>query len=176
MNLNKKICLVIILTILTIILSVFISASDYDNTKIFMKGNHINPEKGISKSAIDLVQSRGLDKTTHLLVQFKHDLSNAEKQKLERLGIKLVAYIPYNAWYVSVPNNVFSNLTDKDFINAVDVIIPDYKKSPNVKEKKFGDWALNEKGDVYLTVKFHKDIELDNVASLVNQVGGKAIN
>ena len=170
MNMGWIICLSLIILIA---FSVNVS-SFYNESEIILKSRHFILDEGVSVSAQQEVLSRGAD-NTHLLVQFKRDLITEEKKELEDLGIKLVSYIPYNAWYVSVPSNKLSSLENKNFVRAIDVIQPDYKKSKVVREKEFDDWARD--GDnIYLIVRFHEDINLDNSISLINKLNAKALD
>ena len=182
MILRKKVAINgLILVLFIVIFSIFSLAIDTpsfnnESTKILLKYKQFIPEKGISIDAQQLINSREAEARTHLLVQFNSDLNEDNKKELENLGIKLVAYIPNNAWYVSVPNNRVNELLTKNYVRAIDVIQPEYKKSELVRTKNFEQWTLTEDNGVYLFVKFHRDISLDIAENLITSFEGIVIN
>ena len=140
MKLTKNI---IIALVLIVALSTIVSAYYGDKSEILLKARHFTPDKGLSNLAQQEINLRTTEVQTHLLVQFEHIPTDEEKKELEELGIKLGSYVPNNAWYVSVPNNKLTTLASNKNIRAVDVILPDYKKSSAVREMNFGDWAMD---------------------------------
>lgn len=65
------------------------------NHKIYLESRQFIPDKGLSISKTD---------KTHFLIQLEHFPTKEEKEILERKGIKFLAYIPNNAWFVSIDN------------------------------------------------------------------------
>ena len=132
---------IIIGLILVVILSTVVSAYYGDKSEILLKARHFTPDKGISNLAQQEMNFRATELQIHLLVQFEQIPTEEERKELEEQGIKLGSYVPNNAWYVSVPNNKLTTLTSNKNVRAVDVILPDYKKSSAVREMNFGNWA-----------------------------------
>ncbi len=70
--------------------------------EILLKSRHFVPEPGINQTfAAELLTSK--EPGVHVLVQLYHAPTDAERKLFEENNVKLLAYIPDNAWFASIP-------------------------------------------------------------------------
>ena len=85
----------------------------------------------------------------HAIIQLPEIPSEEDKIALESEGIKLLEYIPDNAWFASIEGPLQPGL-------AAVPIIPEDKVSPNIRSNGAGEWGKS--GDFYrVSVIFFSD-------------------
>ncbi|USN44330.1 MAG: S8 family serine peptidase [Candidatus Woesearchaeota archaeon] len=147
-------------------------------------------------SNIDLnvkTKSKSLSKGEKIysILQFNRNPSRSEITELKNEGIELLSYISSDTWYVSISqdlDNIFTtndggdgklnsnNFNDKYLVRSLDEIKPEYKQSKYIRENKIGDWAKDDKGNVYLMVQFHMGVSFEKAETLVENMGGESLN
>src|SRR3989344_8626597 len=90
---NRKILFVIIFSLLMLVPLFFLLKAEYTSYVVYK----------IDKEDVDIKSGLENKETNerHSIVKFDHGLSEKEKKELEKQGIKLLSYIPDNAWIVS---------------------------------------------------------------------------
>ena len=154
---NRKILFVIIFSLLMLIPLFFLLKAEYTSYAVYK----IDKEDVNIKSGLENKETN----EKHSIVKFDHILSEKEKRDLEKQGIKLLSYIPDNAWVVSTDNKNIKR----------------YKIS---KENKIGFKNLIKNSDhtVNLTVLFFKDVDPDiklknmKLISRVDSINGLIVN
>jgi len=143
---------------------------DQDLT-IWLKSRQFVPVPGMSRAMA--AQLRALPTgRSHVLIQFDRIPTAEEQRALEWVGVKLLAYVPYNAWFASVPATV--SLSDKALANVrwLGSIVPQDKLPAGLWEGQVGPWAVNADGSVNLDVLFFADVLLDEARQIVAAHGG----
>src|SRR3989344_8746093 len=154
---NRKILFVIIFSLLMLVPLFFLLKAEYTSYAVYK----IDKEDVNIKSGLENKETN----EKHSIIKFDHILSEKEKRDLEKQGIKLLSYIPDNAWVVSTDNKNIKR----------------YKIS---KENKIGFKNLikNSVHTVNLTVLFFKDVDPDiklknmKLISRVDSINGLIVN
>lgn len=138
---------------------------------ILLKSRQFVPEPGMDKAVAMQLRASPTGRS-HVLIQFDHIPTTEERETLEQAGIKLLAYIPHNAWFASVPATI--SLSDKALTSArwLGPILPQDKLPASLWEGKVGPWAVNADGSVNLDVLFFADIPLDEARRIITAHGG----
>ncbi|MEM4259639.1 MAG: S8 family serine peptidase [Candidatus Woesearchaeota archaeon] len=152
---------VIILLVSLISICPFISAQNTqqisDKNKIFLASRYINTEK---KTIENDYTSISQFNNKHILIQFDHALNEQEKLELEKNGVKLLSYIPNNAWYVKIENPNIESLSTISFISN---ILPNDKISQNIIQQK------TKNNELTVVAYFFEDILEENIQKIVNE-------
>ena len=130
------------------------------------------PSPGISPSTEAKITTSPLERV-HVLIQFYHVLNATEREKLENAGVKLLAYIPNNAWFASISKDSPAKILQFPFVRWIGEILPEDKISPIIRENRIPPEAINPDGTVNLTIMFFKDVSLDDAAQIISKHGGK---
>ncbi|MDF1554948.1 MAG: S8 family serine peptidase, partial [Deferrisomatales bacterium] len=102
----------------------------------------------------------------HVILQFRELPDAAQKKALAGAGVKLLSYLPDNAWFASVPKGLNSRRPALDTVRYVGAIAPQDKLPPRILEEGLGPWAENSDGTVNLTVRFFGDVALAEARGL----------
>lgn len=148
------------------------SAQEPDqNFVILLKSRQFTPAPGIDK-AMRAQLSASLSSRSHVLIQLDHIPTAEEREAMERAGVKLLAYVPHNAWLASIPMAV--SLSDKalDNIRWLGPVLPRDKLPVGLWEGQVGPWAVNADDSVNLDVLFFADVPLDETHQIVAAHGG----
>ena len=154
---NRKILFIIIFSLLMLVPLFFLLKAEYTSYVVYkIDKEGVNIKSGLENKETD---------EKHSIVRFDHILSEKEKKDLEKQGIKLLSYMPDNAWIVST--------------NSRDV-----KRYKISKENKIGFKNLIRNSDdtINLTVLFFKDIDPDiklknaKLISRVDSLNGLIVN
>jgi len=132
--------------------------------EVKLKSRKFIPKKTLDEKLKAKIKSR---EKTHVLIQFETIPTKEEKKELHKEGIKLLSYIPDNAWFASVSGDVDEKL-DKLKIRAVVEILSDDKISKAVAN---GNFIINNDRTVNLSVIFYDDVDLD-VAAVMGDYSG----
>ncbi len=141
-----------------------IQAND-SNNEIKLLSGQFTPEIQVSQEIVGKL-SENLNR--HVLIQFDHIPSTAEKQSLAANGIHLLSYLPHNAWYAyldAIPNLL------PDGIRYIDKIKPALKITPQIQQHGFAERSLLDDTRVAFTVVFHRDVNKEQVEALLSKYG-----
>ncbi|MBR9921954.1 MAG: S8 family serine peptidase [Bacteroidetes bacterium] len=119
-----------------------------------------NIEAFIAQGKLD--KSEEINGTYYRLLQFYFLPDRALKTKLENAGIRLLGYIPNNAYIASIPVD-----TDPEFLKVLQVrsILPlnaAWKESRRVRFEDYGDWAVH-KSEIELLITYFSDLDQSSV-------------
>jgi hypothetical protein len=99
----------------------------FGNYEILLKSRRFTPKPGISadtKAAIEAIPGKA-----HVLIQLYQTPTIEERSKLERQGVKLLSYIPNNAWFASIPSGKADEIATLSNVRAISKIEPEDKIS-----------------------------------------------
>ncbi len=102
----------------------------FGNYDILLKSRQFTPKPGISadtKAAIEAVPGKA-----HVILQLHHIPTVKERRELGRQGVKLLSYIPNNAWFASIPSDKAGEIAVLSNVRAVSEIMPEDKISPHI--------------------------------------------
>jgi hypothetical protein len=166
----KSLGLLLVVILLLIVASASAQEPDRDFT-ILLKSRRFAPALGMDKAMAAQLSASPTGRS-HVLIQFDHIPTAEEREALERAGVKLLAYVPHDAWFASVPATV--SLSDEALVSArwLGSILPQDKLPAGLWEGQVGPWAVNADGSVNLDVLFFADVPLDEARQIVAAHGG----
>jgi uncharacterized repeat protein (TIGR01451 family) len=110
----------------------------------------------------------------HVLLQLATIPDENERANLAAAGIQLLAYIPDNAWLVSIPaNSIGAQTLDATSIQWMGPLLPKDKVSIHIQARGIGPWATNPDGSVVLDVTFFEDVSAAEALAVVARHGGQ---
>ncbi len=155
------ILLIILFTIIIIhiILLSSISVSDIESNnqkslnvisnEILLKSRRFVPDEGITQEFKEKIKT--IPERAHVLIQLNKNPSIEERKMFEARGIKLLSYIPNNAWLASIASKDVEAVSQLSDVRFIDEILPEDKLSPAIRERGIGKHAINEDGTVSLS-------------------------
>jgi hypothetical protein len=138
---------------------------------IWLKSRQFVPAPGMDETVAAQLGASPTGRS-HVLIQFGHIPTAGEREALEQAGVKLLAYVPHNTWFASVPATVSLNngaLTGARWLGS---ILPQDKLAAGLWEGQAGPWAVNADGSVGLDVLFFADVSLGEARQVVAAHGG----
>ncbi len=140
---------------------------------ILLKSRNFVPEPGIDQAfEAELLASE--EATVHVLLQLYHAPTDAERRLLAENNVKLLAYIPNNAWFASIPPKNATEIAALTAVRWVGEIMPQYKVSPDLRDG-IDWWEVNDDGTLSLTLLFFGDVSLDDADQLLSDYGGTGL-
>ena len=142
---------------------------------IYLKSGELQP---LAMTALDTqslheLASEGQDRV-HILVQLDFIPRETAKSTLAAAGLKLLAYVPDNAWIASV------STADPDAALALPGVMwageltVDDKLDPAIRAGEWGAWNLAPDDTAVIYVAIHKDESLETGRRIVEAHGGRA--
>lgn len=120
---------------------------------------------------LDSVLSAPEGERLHVLIQFKSIPDQSVKSGLRNAGIRLLNYIPKNAWFASVPTDLTPDNLALSSVRWIGKILPKDKISPSIREKGIGDRGRTDDGKVKLVIKYFKDVSGEELKKRLEQDG-----
>ncbi|MCX5638863.1 MAG: S8 family serine peptidase, partial [Planctomycetota bacterium] len=152
--------------VILITLFLFISARTvHASNEVLLKSRCFTPQPGISadaKGAIEAIPERA-----HVLMQLHHIPTIKERKALEHQGVKLLSYIPNNAWFASIPSDKAGEIAALSNVRAIGKILPEDKISPPIRQSGINEYSLNQKGQARLVVIFFEDVSLNEACDIL---------
>jgi subtilisin family serine protease len=105
----------------------------------------------------------------HILIQFDHPLTDADKERLAADGIHVLQYVPNYAFTARLERTIDQSAVSAHGIRWFDGIRPEDKISPLITTLGIGDWARRGGDRVQFTVIIHPDEDLTYWASQFEQ-------
>ncbi len=117
------------------------------------------------------------------IIELQAPIYDSYKSELESQGIKILEYLPGNAFIVRANSFQLTKVSKKPFVKAIYPILPKYKIPPNYQEKlnscyvKEGNLyqvrlLVYEKGNINEVLKFinSKGLKIDHIDTFINYV------
>ncbi len=99
------------------------------------------------------------------LMQFAHPLTASEKQAVERAGIRLLDYIPYNTWFVSLPASGPASGFSALPVRTVLAISVDNKMNRALREQAVPAHAWAGADKVLLQCRLFSDVDMESAVA-----------
>lgn len=114
-----------------------------------------------TKTAV-IEQAETINGFYYKLLQFNSIPTKSTHEKIERLGIKLLDYIPSNTYVAAIPTNFELNLFPALNVRSIQSISTELKLSEELKKGFFPEWATT-KNMVFCLLKFYQNLDLEEV-------------
>ena len=140
--------------------------------EILLKSRRFVPAEGISDAAKAKIES--VPGRAHVLIQLESIPTNRRRKMLESRGVKLLSYIPENAWFASIPSDKAGEIAAFTTVRAITEILPEDKLSPHIRAGRFLEHRVKD-GKVDLVVEFFKDVSLEEAELVVEKHNGAVV-
>ncbi len=157
--------------LLSVVIFIAVAPNSPSKTKqILLKSRKFSLEKGITAAA-----KNKLDKTfgrAHVIIQLEQSPTKKSKKDLEKRGIKLLAYIPNNAYFASLPASKARQLAKLPGVHAITEILPEDKIALAIRADGINEYSRTGPGRAKLVIFFFKDVDLSDAADIISTNGG----
>jgi hypothetical protein len=143
-------------------------AQDQD-LAVRLKSREFVPDPGVEQAVSKRQQDASLDERIHVLVQFWQVPTDAEQATLENAGVKLLAYVPANTWFASIPAGLSLQSDALAGIRWIGAIQPEDRTALSIRTGGIGQHAVNDDGTVSLDVYFFADVTNVKVSQLLTE-------
>jgi parallel beta-helix repeat protein len=131
-----------------------------DPFQIHLKSRKFKPlsnSKGVRQAFF--MQTNTVGPRAHILIQFKQLPDKKERDDLEGFSLKLLSYIPNNAWLASINKNRISQVAALPNVRWVGMPEPEDKISPSILKQGVAKWSRNTDNTVNITVLIFRDVD-----------------
>jgi hypothetical protein len=173
----KKLYQLLIQFCLMLLLSIGAFAQQPKDYSIFLHSGKFTPVENSKalKNTNAIFQKSLFGNTHYLVIQFNNLPTEQEKKQLLDNGIKLLDYLPNNAFTVSITKNGAKNsLNNTNFRSIFQLTEPQKTMAPFLKGK-FPTHAVKASGTVDLTITTYDKLSLKEVETTFNKLGIKVL-
>lgn len=150
---NKAVILLYLLFISTFSLAIAGSNS------VMLKSRTIETNNDFSIHQNDVVNASEVYRGYYYrLIQFSDPLSSQQQSGIEAIGIKLVGYLPHNAYYVAIPEGLNLSVLMQFNPRTMIRITAQDKMSNQFRFGNIPDQIRNKNGTINLTVLFYPNL------------------
>lgn len=103
------------------------------------------------------------------LLQFERPITAQEKEAVEATGIRLLSYVPYNAWFVSIPEGLTRSALAGLPVRTLVAVPNSAKMSALLRNNDFPAHAIPSPGKLDITIRLFADVQ---VSQIENQLKG----
>lgn len=132
-----------------------------DPFQIYLKSRKFRPQNDsmvMLRHAFSMQANTSVPRA-HVLVQFKQLPGKKERNDLEGFGLKLLSYVPNNAWLASIDKNSVGQIATLHNVRWIGMLEPEDKISPSILKQGVAKWSRNADNTVNITVLTFRDIE-----------------
>ena len=127
------------------------------------------------KQAIEPTYSERNAVKIYRLVQFYEIPSNEVKKDLKDAGVELISYIPNHAFFCKISNETLAEDLVNFKIRSIITIKPAYKIAQELKKAKLPEWALVDKDDIQLKVKYFLEEDKESLSAYIKNNNGSVL-
>jgi hypothetical protein len=144
-----------------------ILAQDDENFTVRLKLREFVPVPGVELAVERQQQTASPGERIHALVQFWQIPSNGGRTALENVGVELLAYVPANTWFVSMPAGLSLQSDALAGVRWIGAIQPKDRMASTLQAGVLGPHATHDDGTVSLDVRFFADVTDAEVTRLL---------
>ncbi len=155
------------ITLITFLLlsSFCLKAQDSTHFSLLLQSGAFIPAKNITAEQIASMEQKTATMMgkKYLVLQFEHILSEAEKKALEESGIKLLEYIPNNAYTAIISGNINVAALYKAKARSIFNLSPLQKMDRHLAAANFPEWAVKTAGTIDILASFAKSFSIEEI-------------
>ena len=110
------------------------------------------------------------------LLQFEEIPTEKDKVELQKNGIELLNYIPYNAYFSKVATNVNASAINAFHILSVEKIDVRFKLTNVLLNKTYPHWTLFGTSKIELNATFFKGVTIDQIKAELSSCGAELLH
>ena len=146
--------------------------NDKDAPPIQLRSRTFIPEPGID-SALDIQALAQSSDRAHVLVQLWSIPDENELAAVQAAGLRLLSYIPHNAWLASISIEVDLLASPFSLVRWIGPLLPTDKLSPTIRAHGVGSWAVAQDGRVLLDLLFFDDVSANEAMQAIARHDGQ---
>ena len=126
---------------------------------ILLKSRTISTENNFSQVIQEAVDPAELFHGNYYrLIQFNEVLTDAKRHQLETTGLKLLGYIPNNAYYVSIPAGFDLSVLQHFNVRTMITLLPQDKMSNQLRFGNLDDRCRNKDGSLNFRLVYYSNL------------------
>ena len=172
---KSKSLLAIVISLFLSILTLCSSAQKKDVLRI--KTGNIILNNNVKKFAVNpqyqLLEL--INNNYYRIIQFDKIPTSIQKNELKLKGIKLLSYLPDNAFYASI--NIGADLNELNLNGALSIVkvLPSYKLNKVLASKKYPEWAMVSNKTIEINAVYHQNIPEEVVLNRLKEKGAEIV-
>ncbi len=129
------------------------------NNIVLLKSRTIETKKDFNSHVGDPVLSGDISHGYYYrLIQFDNVLSAQQRLLLEGTGVRLLGYVPYNAYYVAIPSGLNLSLLNPFNPRSIITLTAQDKMSNQLRYGNIPDQSRNKNGTINLTFIYYGNV------------------
>lgn len=112
----------------------------------------------------------------HMLVQLAGPASTEDRDRLEQAGIRLLDYLPEQAWFASVARRADVSAATAAGLRWLGPIYAEDRLSPTLAAGTPGRWARSPDGQLRLRVRPHKEVDWPALRTRLADTGASVVS
>jgi hypothetical protein len=129
-----------------------------ENLTVRLKSREFVPVPSVEPAVERQQQTASPGERIHALVQFWQIPPDTERAALENAGVELLAYVPENTWFASMPAELSLQSNTLAGFRWIGAIQPEDRMAPTLQAGAIGPHATHDDGTVSLDVRFFADL------------------
>lgn len=131
--------------------------------KLYLKSGTVETEANLSRFISSPEPSDVFNGQYYRLIQFNSIPTAEQRSALEQTGLKLLHYLPRNAYFASVPAGYDRTQLINHNIYSVSEVKPAWKLTPNLLQGDYPAWAIPSQGQLELIINYYPGIPVEKV-------------
>jgi hypothetical protein len=150
------------------------AASRRVTDEIVLKSRRFVPAPGLSATWHD--PSPTTTGRVHVLIQLESIPTDEWRAAFYAAGVKLLSYVPYRAWFASIPAEQAAQVARLAGVRALCEIQPQDKLAPSLRETGINAQSLTADAEARLTALLFEDVTLETGIAAIEALGGTIVD
>ncbi|UKN02145.1 S8 family serine peptidase [Paracrocinitomix mangrovi] len=109
------------------------------------------------------------------IIQFNETPTQKIQNELAEKGIELMAYLPEHAFYAAIDKNVAADILNNYNVYAVSEVLPQFKLTPELADKKYPDWSLVGTDHIELTAISYPGVDSSVIKNKLTTIEAQTV-
>jgi hypothetical protein len=157
----------------TALLSLTADAQDF---QLYLKSGTVTPSNDPKSFSLAPDPGDVFKGSYYRIIQFSAVPTSEEQKAIEQSGIKLLYYVPRNAYFASIPNKYDLNQLSKYNVRSITEVKPEWKLNEELSTGKIPGHAFGLQGEVDVVINYYPDKKPEDIKQALEQKGIKYIS
>jgi len=148
-----------------VILSASLRAQDNSDYNVLLRTGTVQPEKNIDAASLERFNNdlRWVNNKSAAVFQFQQIPTASQRAELENSGLKLLDYIPRNAYIVGIHQKPDLALLQRAGVVSVFQLTPAQKLQPSLVAGNIPSWARKSPGKIELWIQWVETFSFEEI-------------
>lgn len=151
-------------TLFVLLVTALLSFSaDAQDMKLYFKSGTVTTEANAEQFISSPEPADVFNGHYYRLIQFNSIPTAEQRSALEQTGVKLLHYLPRNAYFASIPAGYDRSRLSGFNIHSINEVKPAWKLTSNLLQGDYPAWAIPSQGQLDLIINYYPGIPLEKV-------------